>query len=135
MKRITKHGQIKIKNPYYTVWYNINDRCYDTTSDAFKNYGGRGITVCEEWRRGQPLENGLINFTKWCENNPRPDRKHSIDRIDNDGPYSPENCKWSNASDQARNRRNLVYYEAKIAEKDAIIAALTNQLETLKSHV
>lgn len=130
LKSITKHGQSK--SPYYTTWYNLNSRCYDQNSKNYKDYGGRGIYVCDEWRTGQKDEKGLLNFIDWCKENPRP-KNFSLDRIDNDGPYSPKNCRWANKSTQSQNQRNVKYFEQKLNEKDKIIEKLQKEIEILKN--
>ena len=90
----TKHGMLSAKE--YGVWTGMRHRCNSKTHPSFKDYGGRGITVCERW-------NDFANFM--ADMGPRPSEKHSLDRIDNDQGYSPENCRWATASQQHRNTR------------------------------
>ena len=77
---------------------NMMQRCYNSKHGSYKNYAGRGITVCEEWI------NYPFKFYQWALRHGY-DAKLSIDRIDNDKGYFPENCKWSTAKEQANNTR------------------------------
>lgn len=84
----------------YGIWFGMKKRCENEKCSNFANYGGRGIKVCDRWRS---------SFSNFYEDmGQRPSPKHSIDRIDNDGDYCKENCKWSTRTEQSQNRRNNV---------------------------
>ena len=81
----------------YRCWSNMKSRCFNPRADNYEYYGGRGITVCDRWVTS--YSNFLFDMGR------KPSRDHSIDRKDNDGPYSPDNCKWSLMKVQCANRR------------------------------
>lgn len=92
----TKHGMSR--SPEHKAWYDLNDRCYNQKNKKYKDYGGRGIRVCERWK------NSFVAFQK--DMGPRPSKQHSVERIDNDKGYEPDNCKWATRHTQTRNRRS-----------------------------
>ena len=81
----------------YETWQDMKRRCYNKQNARYDRYGGRGITVCEEWL------NDFQSFYDWAINNGYSDDL-TIDRIDNDGNYEPANCKWSTNKEQCNNR-------------------------------
>ena len=85
-------------NRFYDTWRNMKNRCTNPSDIGYKNYGGRGITVCEEWL-------DVANFVAWAEATHPNVKGVSLDRIDNDKGYSPENCGWSTITAQIINRR------------------------------
>lgn len=95
----------------YNVWHGMKDRCYYPGHNRYQHYGGRGITVCEEWR------NNYAAFRDWAMSHGYdPDAPRggcTIDRIDVDGNYEPDNCRWVDAKTQAKNQRRSKSHDEK----------------------
>jgi len=100
-ERNIKHG-LAHQSRLYTIWKGMRERCNNKNNSEYESYGGRGITVCQEW-------DDYERFFQWAMENgfdeSLPARLCSIDRINNDEGYSPDNCRWVSMSQQARNTR------------------------------
>lgn len=92
-------------NRFYHSWVAIIQRCYNKNDSHYNRYGKRGIYVCDEWK------NSPIEFIKWAESTHPGEIGYSVDRIDNNGPYAPWNCRWATAKAQSRNRRTNTIVE------------------------
>ena len=100
----TKHN--RYHSPEYRSWAALKSRCFDPQNSAYHYYGGRGISVCERWTSFEHF---------YTDMGPRPSPKHSIDRINNNGDYCRENCRWATSQEQCRNTRrtHLLTFEGK----------------------
>ena len=101
-----KHG-LSHKERLYGIWKGMKNRCYNKKLDCYKYYGGRGISVCKEWRESYEV------FRDWALSNgykeiilPNGNNKLTIDRINNNGNYEPNNCRWVDMKVQNSNKRN-----------------------------
>ena len=93
--RFTEHG--KCATPEYWAWSNMIQRCTNPKNKRYKQYGARGITVCEPWRS---------SFTVFLRDiGQKPSPRHTLERINNDGNYEPSNCKWATYKEQSQNQR------------------------------
>lgn len=103
-KGFIKHGFCGTK--IYKKWEDMKSRCNNPNNKRYKDYGGRGIKICNEWL------SDFMNFYNWAINNGYKEGL-SIERINNDGNYEPSNCKWITRAEQMRNTRNCHYIEYK----------------------
>ena len=99
IRRSTTHGEGRRRRQTveYHCWTNMIERCENRNSKYWPRYGGRGIRICNRWRRS--FEKFLADMGR------RPHSELSLDRINNDGHYEPSNCRWATASEQSRNQR------------------------------
>src|SRR5215831_1091032 len=95
-KRLLKHGEAK-RTPEWSIWRDTRNRCNNPNNQAYKNYGGRGITICERW-------SNYSNFITDMGRRPTP--KHMLERTNNNAASSPSNCAWATRSEQNKNRRS-----------------------------
>lgn len=121
-----KHGHAKRGQPTaeYNCYMNMNGRCHDPEHPQYKDYGGRGITVCPRWRFGENERSGFQCFLE--DMGDRPTKQHSIHRIENDYIYCKDNCEWATQKTQQRAKRSniyVIYNNQQMVFTDALIVA------------
>lgn len=95
----TKHGDGYNSSGLYNIWHQMKKRCYSPNSKRYKDWGGRGITICKQWKES------YVKFKFWALNNGYKDGL-TIERKNNNGNYEPLNCKWATRKEQVRNKKN-----------------------------
>ena len=114
------------KRPEYKMFHAIKQRCNNPNCSKYPNYGGRGIKICDRW-----VEKGVNGFINFLEDmGDRPEGDYSIERIDVNGNYEPENCKWILMSEQSLNKRTTA-----VVKGGDVFGKLTviNEVESKKS--
>ena len=102
--KIITHG--KTGTRLYTIWCKVKQRCYNKSHTAYKNYCGRGISICDEWLQENT---GFMNFYNWAVSNGY-SCNLTLDRIDNNKNYCPSNCRWATAKEQSNNKRTTIIF-------------------------
>lgn len=124
---MAKHGMFDTR--IYNTWAHMKQRCYNTKNASYKDYGGKGIKVCEEWQ-------DFIPFYNWSMKNGYNDTL-TIDRIDNNKDYSPDNCRWATIEQQNNNKSDtiLIQYNGKIQSVAKWSQELNIKYSTLMSRI
>ena len=127
--RLKRHGTLEPtvifrggnrNHPYAYSYVNMTQRCNNPKATQYKDYGGRGITICDRW----DSEGGFLRFLE--DMGEKPDPSYTLDRKDTNGNYEPSNCKWSSRSEQQFNRRNSKKKQKKL-ERSGIIEPIINE--------
>lgn len=125
----TTHGYGN-EDRLHRIWIGIKTRCYNKNDPGYKNYGSRGIVMCDEWK------NDFMNFRNWATTHGYNDNL-SIDRVNNDGNYEPSNCRWATLEQQGNNKRNnhLIEYNGEIHTLQEWCEKINIKYATLESRL
>lgn len=125
-----KHNLSRKYSKIYSIWNTMKHRCLNPNFSKYKNYGHRGISICDEWKDNFP------NFLNWSLNNGYQENL-TLDRVDVNGNYEPSNCRWVSQKDQQRNRTNTIYVFFKEQSKPLIqwCEELNLPYTTMKSRI
>lgn len=123
----TSHGLSRHR--LYSVWSSMKDRCFNSKIDSYKNYGARGISVCDDWMN-------FINFYAWAINNGYK-KGLTIERIDYNGNYEPSNCTWIPFKDQSKNRssNHWIEFQGEVKTMSQWARDLGLKRETIKDRI
>jgi hypothetical protein len=119
----------------YNVWMGIKERCYNKNSSSYKYYGAKGVKMCDEWL------NSMVTFYDWLHkngyDNTAPFGKFTVDRINSDGDYSPENCRLTTLKEQCYNRssNNMVTYNGETKTISEFSRQYNLNINTLKKRI
>jgi hypothetical protein len=111
IKRATVHGLASKTSgsSVYSKWHDMLSRCYNAGNKQYADYGGRGIDVCPRWRFGEGGKSGVECYA--ADIGDQPSDSHTLDRIDNNVGYYPDNIRWATRLQQNRNRRSIIYLD------------------------
>ncbi len=119
VKHIKREKHAMINTSEYQAWSNMKGRCYNKKHQSYKNYGARGITVCDRWR------NSFVAF--YADMGHKPFPKAQIDRIDNDGNYTPDNCRWVTSSVNIQNSKTAKLKKEEVIKIKSLIGKITQE--------
>jgi hypothetical protein len=121
-KALTTHGMARKggnRSRVYRIWNGVKQRCQNPNQTHYERYGGRGVTVCEEWQ-------DFANF--YADMGDPPSDKHTLDRIDNDKGYGPGNCRWATYLEQAHNKRWPTFAQEREAMSSDVMRSTPREL-------